>query len=147
MYLEQLEQFQEQVQVDLRYPFIDQGFESVALNDDNELTSPRIVASDTNETSRLTALPKNKSFTLGLTLTSDDSNLSPMVNIVDGAGIVLGRNVLNNPIENYAFDGRVNLSLEDPHASNYISKQVTLRSTSNITKSISWCFSRFFCRL
>ena len=61
-----------------------------------------------------------------MTLESNDPNLSPMVNIVDGAGIVLGRNVLNNPIENYAFDGRVNLSLEDPHASTYISKQVLL---------------------
>ena len=107
-------------------PFIDQGFESVALNEDNELTSPRIVASDINETTRLTALPKNKSFTLGLTLTSDDSNLSPMINIVDNAAIVLGRNALNDPIENYAFDGRVNLTREDPHASNYISQTVTL---------------------
>ena len=107
-------------------PFIDQGFESVALNEDNELTSPRIVASDINETTRLTALPKNKSFTLGLTLTSEDNNLSPMINVVDNAAIVLGRSALNSPIENYAFDGRVNLTLEDPHVSNYISRDISL---------------------
>ena len=29
--------------------FIDQGFEDVAINDNNELTTPRIVASDRNE--------------------------------------------------------------------------------------------------
>ena len=63
--------------------FIDQGFEGVALNDDNQFTSPRIVASDVNETTKLTGLPKNKSLTLGLTLTSDDSNLSPMINALD----------------------------------------------------------------
>ena len=107
-------------------PFIDEGFESVALNDDNELTTPRIVASDINETTKLTTLPKNKSFTIGLSLTSDDSNLSPMVNVVDNAAVVLGRSTLNNPIKNYAFDSRVNLTLEDPHASNYISQVVTL---------------------
>ena len=110
-------------------PFLDQGFESVALNNDNELTSPRIIASDINETTRLTALPKNKSFTLGLTLSADHSkhsNLSPMVNIVENAAIVLGRSALNNPIKNYAFDSRVNLTLEDHHTSNYISREISL---------------------
>ena len=77
----------------------------------------------------MTALPKNKSFTLGLSLSADhseNSNLSPMINVVDNAAIVLGRSALNNPVENYAFDGRVNLTREDPHASNYISQTVTL---------------------
>ena len=114
--------------------FIDEGFESVAINNDTELSSPRIVASDTNESSKLTALPKTKSLTLGLTLESNDPNLSPMVNIVDGAGIVLGRNVLNNPIENYAFDGRVNLALEDPHASTYVSKEINLKQPATSLK-------------
>ena len=107
-------------------PFIDQGFESVALNNDTQLSTPRIIASDINESTRLTALPKNKSLTLGLTLSTSDSNLSPMVDIVDNAALILGRNVLNNPIKNYAFDGRVNLSVDDPHASNYVSQVITL---------------------
>jgi hypothetical protein len=107
-------------------PFIDQGFESVAINNDTQLSTPRIIASDINESTRLTALPKNKSLTLGLTLSTSDSNLSPMVDIVDNAALVLGRNVLNNPIKNYAFDGRVNLSVDDPHASNYVSQVITL---------------------
>jgi hypothetical protein len=120
--------------------FIDQGFESIALNEDNELTTPRIVASDINETTRLTSLPKNKSFTLGLTLTTEDSNLSPMINIVDNAAIVLGRSALNNPIENYAFDGRVNLTQDDPHASNYISQTVTLDQPATSLKVLVSAF-------
>ena len=120
--------------------FIDQGFESIALNEDNELTTPRIVASDINETTKLTSLPKNKSFTLGLTLTTEDSNLSPMINIVDNAAIVLGRSALNNPIENYAFDGRVNLTQDDPHASNYISQTVTLDQPATSLKVLVSAF-------
>ena len=121
-------------------PFIDQGFESVALNDDNELISPRIVASDVNESTRLTGLPKNKSFTIGLTLTSDNTNLSPMINVVDNAAIVLGRSVLNDPVKNYAFDSRVNLTLEDPHASNYISQVVTLDQPATSLKVLVSAF-------
>ena len=110
------------------------------MNEDNELTSPRIVASDVNESTRLTALPKNKSFTIGLTLTSDNSNLSPMINVVDNAAIVLGRSVLNDPVKNYAFDNRVNLTLEDPHASNYISQVVTLDQPATSLKVLVSAF-------
>ena len=40
-------------------PFIDQGFESVAIKfNDTELSSPRIVASNTNESSKLTGITK-----------------------------------------------------------------------------------------
>ena len=120
--------------------FIDQGFEGVALNEDNELTTPRLVASDINETTRLTALPKNKSFTIGLTLSSDDSNLSPMVNVVDNAAIVLGRSALNNPVKNYAFDSRVNLTLEDPHTSNYISRSISLDQPATSLKVLVSAF-------
>ena len=120
--------------------FVDQGFEGVALNVDNELSTPRLVASDINETTKLTALPKNKSFTLGLTLSSDDSNLSPMVNVVDNAAIVFGRSALNNPVENYAFDSRVNLTLEDPHTSNYISREVSLDQPATSLKVLVSAF-------
>ena len=63
-----------------------------------------------------------------------DSNLSPMINVVENAAIVLGRNVLNNPIKNYAFDGRVNLTLEDPHASTYISRNISLNQPATSLK-------------
>ena len=63
-----------------------------------------------------------------------------MVNIVDNAAIVLGRSALNNPIENYAFDGRVNLTQDDPHASNYISQTVTLDQPATSLKVLVSAF-------
>ena len=59
---------------------------------------------------------------------------------MDNAAIVLGRNALNNPIENYAFDSRVNLTLEDPHSSNYISQTVTLDQPATSLKVLVSAF-------
>ena len=114
--------------------FLDQGFEDVSINNLNNLTTPRIVASERNESTRLTTLPKSKSLTVGLTLNSTDPNLSPMVNIVNGSAIILGRNRLNNPITDYAFDGRVNLEEDDPHSSTYVSNKVSLKQPATSLK-------------
>jgi len=114
--------------------FLDQGFEDVSINSLNNLTTPRIVASERNESTRLTSLPKNKSLTVGLTLNSSDPNLSPMINAVNGTAIILGRNRLNNPITDYAFDGRVNLEEDDPHSSTYISNKVSLKQPATSLK-------------
>ena len=114
--------------------FLDQGFEDVSINSLNNLTTPRIVASERNESTRLTSLPKNKSLTVGLTLNSSDPNLSPMINAVNGTAIILGRNRLNNPITDYAFDGRVNLEEDDPHSSTYVSNKVSLKQPATSLK-------------
>ena len=114
--------------------FLDQGFEDVSINSLNNLTTPRIVASERNESARLTSLPKNKSLTVGLTLNSSDPNLSPMINAVNGTAIILGRNRLNNPITDYAFDGRVNLEEDDPHSSTYVSNKVSLKQPATSLK-------------
>ena len=114
--------------------FVDQGFEDVTINDNNNLTTPRIIASERNESTRLTSLPKNKSLTVALTLNSSDPNLSPMINVVDRSVISVGRNTLNNPITDYAFDGRVNLEEDDPHVSTYVSRQVNLKQPATSLK-------------
>ena len=114
--------------------FIDQGFEDVTINDNNNLTSPRIIASERNESTRLSSLPKNKSLTVALTLNSSDSNLSPMINVVNRSVISLGRNSLNDPITDYAFDGRVNLEEDDPHVATYVSRQVNLKQPATSLK-------------
>ena len=113
--------------------FIDQGYEAVELNVDNQLTSPRIVASEINETTRLTNLPRNRSFTLGIQLNSNDSNLSPAID-TDNMTMIYGRNRLNNPISDYASDGRVNLNREDPHSSIYVSNRVDLKQPATSLK-------------
>jgi hypothetical protein len=113
--------------------FIDQGYESVEINSQNELTSTRLVASERNETTRLTDLPKNKSFTLGINMSSSDSNLSPVIDTQNSA-IVYGRNRLNSPISDYAFDGDVNLVEGDPHSAVYVSRKVSLQQPATSLK-------------
>ena len=71
---------------------------------------------------------------MGLTLNSDDENLSPMINVVNQTGIILSRNRLNNPVTDYAFDGRVNLEEDDPHTSTYVSNVISLKQPATSLK-------------
>ena len=112
--------------------FLDQGYEDISLNNDNFLTTPRMVASRVNETTRLTTLPNNKSLTLALTMQTSDSNLSPVIDL-QGSEIIFGRNRLNNPVSDYANDGRVNSLTEDPHTGYYISQKNRSCTTCNFT--------------
>ena len=113
--------------------FIDQGYENVELNNVNQLTTSRLVASQINETTRLSGLPKNKSFTLGLNMSTNDSNLSPVIN-VSSSSIVFGRNRINNPIANYATDGRFKNIEGDPHDAVYVSSIVRLKQPATSIK-------------
>ena len=113
--------------------FIDQGYESVEINNQNDLTSTRIVASERNETTRLTTLPKNKSFTIALNLNSSDPNLSPVIDTQNSA-IVYGRNRLNAPVIDYVSDGSANLIEGDPHTSVYVSNKISLKQPATSLK-------------
>ena len=115
--------------------FIDQGFEPVTLNRTAFLSTPRMVASVTNETERLSNLPKNKSLTLNVDMSSSDSNLSPVLDVKNST-FILGRNKINNPVgaENYASDERPKALRGDPHGSVFISKLVTLKNPATSLK-------------
>ena len=52
--------------------FEDQGYENVELNQPNSTSSTRIVCSEINELSKLTDLPKNRSFTLSMQLSTQN---------------------------------------------------------------------------
>jgi len=108
--------------------FVDQGFESVQINEYNEMTTPRIVAGKINENRYLNNLPRNKSLTVNLTLSkTPSSSLSPILR-TDTAFVELINHRLNNPIgvENYAVDGRVGNIANDPHTATYMSTLVQL---------------------
>ncbi|AIX23311.1 virion structural protein [Synechococcus phage ACG-2014f] len=107
--------------------FLDQGSIPVNLNTWNTFPSVRMVASQVNEIEYLQDLPRQKSFTLGLTLTSTDPNLSPVVDLQQ-VSLITSRNSLNKPITNYADDSRVNLLVGDPHASIYVSQVINLET-------------------
>ena len=113
--------------------FVDQGFEPVTLNDVTLLSSPRLVASRLNEINYLQDIPDNKSFTIALTLRSNDSNLSPVIDMSQTNAIV-ARAALNNPVSDYASDPRVNQVLGDPHSSIYISKRVDIKNPATSLK-------------
>ena len=114
-------------------PFIDEGYESVELNQPNRLSSPRIIASSINEAQNLSALPRSKSFTLAVTLSSQDKNLSPVLD-TQNTILILQRNRVNNPISDYAKDGRVNALTNDPHNAAYISKKISLKQPASSLK-------------
>jgi hypothetical protein len=119
--------------------FLDQGYDPVSLNKETFLATPRMVASQVNETARLTTLPLNKSLTLRVKLVSQDPNLSPVFDTKNGI-IVLGRNRLNNPITDYSVDDRSNRISGDPHSSVYISKRVDLKQpATSLQVLISAC--------
>ena len=115
--------------------FLDNGFESIELNKLNVLNSTRIVCSKINETTYLTNLPRNKSFTTGIILNTTDVNLSPII-YTDTTFSEFRVSRLNNPILDYASDNRVNSLIYDPHAATYLSNTVTLTNPAKSLKVI-----------
>ena len=115
--------------------FIDQGFDTAGLNQTILFPTPRLVASTVNEAEKLSSLPKNKSLTVNLNMTSGDPNLSPVVD-TKNAQFILGRNKINNPIgfENYASDSRATQIEDDPHGSVFITQQVNLEQPATSLK-------------
>ena len=119
----------------IEIPYQNNGFESIALNKSNYLSSTRLVCSNINETNNLSALslPGNRSFNLQLDLETVDTKVSP---VIDSQRInaIFVSNRVNSVIENYAEDSRVNTLLEDPTSFQYISKEVVIESPASSLK-------------
>jgi len=113
--------------------FIDQGFEPTILNETTFFPTPRLVASKINEDARLENLPKKKSLTLAVDMSTEDSNLSPALD-VKNATFILGRNKINKPVSNYATDSRTNQIKDDPHGSVFVSSVVNLQQPATSLK-------------
>ena len=114
--------------------FNDLGFESISLNTNNILNSPRIVCSRVNESSKLSSLPKSKSLTLGVRMETANSNVSPIIDLTEASTFVFGRNRLNKPVFDFAKDSTVNKVEGDPHSSVYISKRIDLAQPATSLK-------------
>ena len=106
-------------------PWTDNGFESVTINENNWLDSPRLIASNVNAQANLTDLPGNKSANLKLTLGTANSKVSPMIDL-QRCSLVLSSNRVNNVISDFATDSRVNSIGTDPTAFRYVSKEIEL---------------------
>ena len=114
-------------------PFLDKGFEDISLVSNNYMSTPRMIASRINETTSLTTLPGNNSFTMNLSLYGADPYLSPIVDL-DRIGVILTSNRINNPIDDWITDNRVNGLKDDPNAFVYASKPVTLKEGATSIK-------------
>ena len=113
--------------------FIDQGYEPITINKVHHFDTPRLVASKVNEKEQLTSLPKNKSLTLRVDFESKDKNLSPVMDI-QNATWVLGRNKINNPIDDYVADARANTLNDDPHSTCFVTRMTSLEQPATSLK-------------
>ena len=97
-----------------------------------------MVASKVNEDEYLSNLPRSRSFTTNLTLSSNSENLSPMIYLNGGSSTEFISNRLNQPIdlEKYNSNELVRTIDEDPHSSVYISQDILLTQPSTSLKVI-----------
>ena len=76
--------------------FQDQGFQDITLDEMNHFETPRLIASRINEDANLNGvMPARKSLMVEFTLTSDDENISPMIDS-ERMSVVLSSNRLSN---------------------------------------------------
>ena len=118
--------------------YLEQAFESVAIGENNLLSTPRIIASKINETNKLSALPGNKSLNMQINLSTVDSRLSPVIDSQRMSAIFISNRV-NAPIgvSSYITDNRVNSLFDDPNAFQYLSKEIALENAASSIKILA----------
>ena len=117
-------------------PYVDKGFEGISIGQNNYMSTPRIVASNINQTNNLPTLPGNKSLNMRVNLSSTDSKLSPIID-TQRMSVIFSSNRVNAPISNYVTDNRVNSAFDDPNAFQYLSKEFQLENSATTLKIIS----------
>ena len=114
-------------------PWINNGFEPIALNQTNYLTTPRTIASKVNSAASLSALPGEKSLQLRCFLNTSDSRVSPVID-AQRCSVITVSNRINNIISDYATDSRVNGLDTDPTSCQYITKELILENSATSIK-------------
>jgi hypothetical protein len=117
-------------------PFVDRGFEPVALNRPNYLNAPRLIASDVNATNNLTDIPGGKSLNLTVQMSTTDSRLSPSIDAQRVSAIYTSHRI-NNVVEDFALDPRVKTLDNDPSAFQYVSQEMTLENGATSLKILT----------
>ncbi len=115
--------------------YMDAGYEPITLTSNNYLSSPRVVAASVNESSALTTLPGNKSFTMNVKMSTIDRNVSPVIDL-DRVSAIFISNRVNSPIDDYATDFRVSTLQDDPSAFVYASNPIALEVPASSLKVI-----------
>ena len=121
--------------------FVDQGFEDITLNDQNELDSPRIIASKINADANLSdIMPASKSMIFEVVMQSDDENVSPIIDCDRISTVLTSNRLSEGDFSNNNFMKRTKVTGEDPNTATYISNMVKL---SNPATSILVEFSAY----
>jgi hypothetical protein len=107
--------------------FQDQGYEPINLNEQNSFTTPRIICSEVNELQHLSSLPGNKSFTMEMTLSTQNRNVSPVIDL-DRINVITTTNRINRAVTDFIGDNRVDSDLLDPSAAVYVTKRIDLET-------------------
>ena len=115
--------------MDLKNLFQDQGFQDITLDEMNHFETPRLIASRINEDANLNGvMPARKSLMVEFTLTSDDENISPMIDS-ERMSVVLSSNRLSNGnFNDDSFMKRTKTTGKDPNTAAYVSNMVMLDS-------------------
>jgi hypothetical protein len=115
--------------------FVDQGYSTITLGEYNYFQTPRLICSSVNEDNLLSELPGNKSLNVLLTLTTNDSKLSPCIDLTR-TSVVTTSNRVNKIVKDdeYPGDNRVNSLVRDQNAFLYVSKSIRLQNPATSLK-------------
>jgi len=107
--------------------FRDVGYENISLNKLNFLDSPRMVASKINEEELLS---NERSFALELTLSTNNPDVSPVVDLENPNAILIS-NLVDDNVDNFETDSRPKIPGSDPNTAIYETKMINLEFVSN----------------
>jgi len=113
--------------------FVETDSVAMNMNSHTYFNTPRLIASRVNELNNLSTSPGNKSLSVTFNLSTEDSFISPVIDL-DRVGLILVTNRINNVIENYATDGRTASILEDPSAFSYATNVIRLENSATSIK-------------
>jgi hypothetical protein len=115
--------------------FVDQGYSPISLGEYNYFQTPRLICSSVNESNLLSEIPGNKSFNVLLTLSSNNSKLSPCVDLTR-TSIITTTNRVNKIVgdNEYPGDNRVNSLTRDQNAFLYVTKSIRLQNPATSLK-------------
>jgi hypothetical protein len=113
--------------------FQDNGFEPIVLNENNNLSSPRMIASRVNELEYLNDLPGNRSLTLEINLNTQQEDISPAIDL-NRINAILTTNRINNPVQDFVTNGDIMSPFNDPHAGVYVTKPIAIKNPATSLK-------------
>ena len=116
-------------------PFLDLGYEIIQLNSPNKLSSLRMLCSRVNETNYLTELPNSKSYTVALSLKTQNPNLSPQL-FLDNCTTNFISYRLDTNVKDYITDRRTNEIYDFSNSATCVSNVISLENPSTSLKVI-----------